>query len=343
MKPDTPLISVIMPAHNAERFIASAIESVLAQSYTYFELLVIDDASTDRTGEIVRSITDPRVVYHPVERIGYPSGVRNTGLRMAKGEFLCFLDADDLYFPQTLEKLSTILVNNPAVTAAFGFAAHMDESGNPLPERDLLVQKTDGSYSLPSIFRHTWEKISTGEISCLLPGLMLRRETLDRVGLFNESLYAGEDYEYYVRLYLDNFEGVYCMQDYAYRYRVYASSITKSPEHCEKIVNSIVAIMDWYFAQNNLPPKVYPLKSRAYIGGYRYLARERLLNRQPHLARYIVYRAFRNPNVRFRDWVKQCLPLFIRSFLPGAVNGKLVSIRGSLRKKYYKILHQFQS
>lgn len=99
---DTPLVSVIIPAFNAERFIAETIRSVIAQTYAQWELLIIDDGSTDKTREIITSyLSDPRIKYIFQANAGV-SAARNKGIEMANGYYLAFLDADDLWAPNNL-------------------------------------------------------------------------------------------------------------------------------------------------------------------------------------------------------------------------------------------------
>lgn len=338
-----PLISVIMPAYNASRFIAQAIESVLAQTYSSWELIVIDDASSDQTEAVVRGYSDSRIRYHKVARIGHPAGVRNVGLHLAQGEFIAFLDADDLYFPQTLEKLSKPLLNNSALSAAYGFAFNMDEHEIPLPPAIQLLkcgksQQGESEYQLPSTYSHSWERIVTSQISCMLSALMLRRSAWEKIGFFNEQLFSAEDYEFYIRLFLHDDAGVACLSDYVYRYRIHSGSLTKTPKHCEKVLHSCQSIMDWLFQESSIPEHIYRYRSRAYVEPYRYLARERLLHNQPDLARYIIGKAFMDANIDFDDFVKQCVPLWIRSFLPIGWDQKLVD----LRRQVFAYVSQFR-
>ena len=99
------LISVIMPAYNAEKYIADAIKSVLQQTYPHFELIIVDDASQDRTVEIVCSFNDERIklIRHATNQ--GPGGARNTAIEAAKGRWMAVLDADDQWLPHRLEKL----------------------------------------------------------------------------------------------------------------------------------------------------------------------------------------------------------------------------------------------
>lgn len=337
--PATPKISVIMPTHNAGRFIEKAVRSVLEQTYPHLELLIVDDASTDNTEALVRQFTDPRIRYHKSERIGHPAGVRNTALRMATGDLIAFLDSDDIYYPDTLEKLSRPLLKNPNLTAVYGFAFSMDEAENPLPQTVNLVPNPDADiaageppYVLPPNYDHTWKSIITSRISCLLPGLIIRRSAWEKIGYFNETLCGPEDYEFYVRMFLHDYNGVYCLSDYVYRYRVHAASLTKAPEHYQKLLKSCLTIMDWLFNRAPIPAHVKAYESLAYMDCYRYLARERLLHHQPGICRQILGMALRDRHVRLTDLLKACLPLYVRSYLPADLDSLLVKLRWQVRQ-----------
>lgn len=326
-----PLVSIIMPAHNAERFIEAAIRSVLAQHYQHWELLVIDDASTDNTAERVQHFQDERIRYHRVERIGAPAGVRNIGLQRAQGEFIAFLDADDLYLPDALEILTSCLLQNPQLTAAYGFALCMDETENPLPQ-DLVLEPglLPGTCQLPPGYPVQWKRILAGDFSCQLPTLMLRRETLQRVGFFNEDLCGPEDYEFFTRLYLDYFEGVACLPAYIYRYRIYANSLTKAPEHVDRILQSALRIKDWLFTEAPLPEGLQQYKSRSYLMCFRYFARERLLHHQAAMARQLILAALKHPAIKTSDWLRDGLALLLRSYFPSSLNQWLITLRRAL-------------
>src|SRR5688572_13900145 len=103
MLPDQPLVSIIMAAHNAERFIREAIQSILTQNYPHWELLIMDDASSDGTPAVIRSFHDSRIRYYKLDRIGRPSGVRNAARSLCRGAFVMFFDADDILLPGILE------------------------------------------------------------------------------------------------------------------------------------------------------------------------------------------------------------------------------------------------
>lgn len=112
MSQEKPLVSIIMPAYNAAAYISEAINSVIKQSYTNWELLVINDGSTDETEAIVLSYNDDRIKYYYQSNLGV-SAARNKGLMATKGDFFCFLDADDYLTPNSITSRVKLFQNNP--------------------------------------------------------------------------------------------------------------------------------------------------------------------------------------------------------------------------------------
>jgi len=123
-----PLVSVVVPVYNVERYVAAAIQSVLDQTYDTFELLLIDDGSPDRSVAICQQFTDPRIRLLRQENRGL-SGARNTGIREAKGEYVAFLDSDDQWQPQKLRSHVEHLARSPKVGVSFSRSQFMDEQG----------------------------------------------------------------------------------------------------------------------------------------------------------------------------------------------------------------------
>ena len=103
------LVSVIMPAYNCERFIKQSIDSVLAQTYTNWELLIVDDCSTDRTADIISSFSDPRIHYQRNDQNRRCAYTRNQAIKQAKGRYIAFLDSDDIWLPEKLERQITFM------------------------------------------------------------------------------------------------------------------------------------------------------------------------------------------------------------------------------------------
>jgi glycosyltransferase involved in cell wall biosynthesis len=127
-----PKVTVVIPAYNREKYIREAIDSILAQTFTDFELVVIDDGSTDHTREVVQTYHDPRIQLVCNEaNLGIPK-TRNRGIRLARGEYLAFLDSDDRAYPQRLAKQVAFLDSHPDHAAVGAWVDWMDEEGRSL-------------------------------------------------------------------------------------------------------------------------------------------------------------------------------------------------------------------
>lgn len=124
------LVSIVMPVHNSERYIEDAIRSVISQTYTNWELLIIDDASTDSSKEIAERIarSDERIkVYSNPTPTGYPSNPRNIAIDMAKGRYIAFLDSDDVWLPGKLEHQLPFFTNNSDIAVIYSNYEKVDE------------------------------------------------------------------------------------------------------------------------------------------------------------------------------------------------------------------------
>ena len=118
MTSQSELVSIMMPAYNAEKHIAEAIESVLAQTYLHWELLVVDDGSTDKTAVIAEKYTDSRIKYIHKENGGEASA-RNVALDISQGAFIAYLDSDDVWLPHHLEITMSYLQRSPEMDAVY--------------------------------------------------------------------------------------------------------------------------------------------------------------------------------------------------------------------------------
>ncbi len=183
-----PQISVIIPSYNTEKTIRETIESVLNQTFPDFELIVINDGSTDSTLDIIASITDPRL-----KVFSYPnSGVsisRNRGFSHSSGEFITFLDADDLWTPDKLEAQLKALQENPKTAVAYSWTAEIDEIGQHLGTGCDFTKSGDVYESLLLV-----NFLASGS------NPLIRRQALMEVGGFEQSLTPAEDWHMYLRL-----------------------------------------------------------------------------------------------------------------------------------------------
>ena len=214
------LISVIMPAYNAEKYIAASIESVLAQTYSDWELVVVDDGSTDSTATIVKEFVkrDQRIKYVFQEN-GRLGKARNTGIRNASGSLIAFLDSDDLWIKTKLEAQTRTMAENKADVVYSKAWVFTDKE---ITAQTETMMSTVGLFSGPDFFDSL---IRQNQLPVLT--VLLKKSTLDRVGLFEEAKpYHGcEDYDLWLRLAKAGFV-FYGMPDVLARYRRHDKAMT---------------------------------------------------------------------------------------------------------------------
>lgn len=186
-----PRVSVIIPTYNRGHYIGQAIDSVLAQTFVDFECIVIDDGSTDNTGEVVARYGS-RVRYLQQAHSGRPAVARNTGLRVARGEYIAFLDSDDIWLPDKLARQISVLEMHHQVGLVF-HNAYLLKDDQSDGEELYLQGKT-----LPAVAR-LFAELYQGSL-ILTPTAMVRRSCFDRVGFFDESLLTAEDIEMWLRI-----------------------------------------------------------------------------------------------------------------------------------------------
>ncbi len=136
-------VSIIMPAYNSARFIRHAVESVLAQTYTDWELLIVDDCSYDNTEQVVSAIKDPRIRYMRNEQNMGAASTRNRALRQAEGRYIAFLDSDDLWTPDKLEKQIAFMQQNGY---AFTFTDYCIINEDSTPQNKILHMPASLTY-----------------------------------------------------------------------------------------------------------------------------------------------------------------------------------------------------
>ena len=186
---DSNLISVILPTHNRANLLTQAIDSVLNQSYLNLELIVIDDASTDNTSNLVKSYSDKRIRYIKHNENKHASASRNTGIRNAKGKYIAFLDDDDSWLPHKLEKQVSLLNSCPEST---GLIYCWMDYINKNNEITATIKPTLKGY----IFKDVLDKQRIG--GC--PTLLIRKSVISQCGLFDESLFRGNDGDFIRRV-----------------------------------------------------------------------------------------------------------------------------------------------
>jgi glycosyltransferase involved in cell wall biosynthesis len=192
-----PAVSVVMPAYNHERFVGAAVESVLNQTHADLELVVVDDGSTDRTGEIVRSYTDPRIRYYHQSNQDAHNAL-NRGFSLARGEYVAALNSDDVYAPRRLERLLAV-ARETGAEFLFSDVVPITDAGQPIED--------------PSFFWNQWHRRNReyyfrvrdlytgflhGNFMVTTSNLFLTRALAERVGPFAPLRYL-HDYDYLFR------------------------------------------------------------------------------------------------------------------------------------------------
>lgn len=213
-KNDKPLVSVIIPAYNASKYLKEAVDSIIGQTYDNLEIIIINDASTDDTLQIANSYIkkDRRVkVYDNKANMGIGRN-RSKGIKLAIGEFICWQDADDISLPNRIKLQVEYLLNNEDVGVVGGFMQFFDDSGDlairHYEEHDEGLRKT--------IFRYN---------PIAQPASMVRSKVFKKVGLYNPEYRVDEDLDMLFRIGREyKFANV---QEVVLRYRQSNSSLTR--------------------------------------------------------------------------------------------------------------------
>lgn len=185
-----PLISVIIPSYNREKLIVNAVNSVLNQTYQNLEVIVVDDNSTDNTKSAIESLKDQRVKYLKNEKKLGPSGARNVGIKVAKGEFIAFQDSDDEWLPDKLEKQMSLFEKKEYGLVYCAFRYNRKNLNYQFPSTKYGRNELEGD-----IFESLLEQNKIGTVT-----MLAKREVFDEVGVFCEKLRCYEDWEYALRV-----------------------------------------------------------------------------------------------------------------------------------------------
>ncbi len=247
-----PTISVIIPVYNSEKTIRETIESVLNQTFTDFELIIINDGSQDSSLEIISSIQDTRLKVFSYPNAGV-SASRNRGIAQASGEFIAFLDSDDLWTADKLESQLQALQANPHAAVAYSWTDYIDRTGKFVCPGNHVT--ADGDVYEQLLLQNFLENGSTP---------LIRKEALIKVGDFDESLFGPEDWDIYLRL-AANYQFV-AVPKVQVLYRISANSVSsnvfRQASECLKVIER---------AFNQAPASLQHLKKVSISNLYQYL------------------------------------------------------------------------
>lgn len=241
-----PLVSVIIPSYNTARFILETLESVLAQTWEHKEIIVVDDGSTDETADLLAPYKGRiHSIYQENRGLG---GARNTGIRAAQGELFAFLDADDLWLPEFLERQLLALHDRPGVDILYTWWSFIDQQGNDLPE--------EGRYAgRGNLFTEIVLSNRFPVMAALVP-----RRCIEASGGFDEDRLISEDWDFWLRLAQLGFT---CdVQPLALvKYRFHGTNMTLNVARSHQ---RYLAVLEKLYATAELPQEILKLKARAY-------------------------------------------------------------------------------
>lgn len=328
--------SVIIPVYKVEKYIAATVQSVLQQTYKEFELLIIDDGSPDQSVEICQQFTDPRIKIIRQQNRGL-AGARNTGIRQAQGEYLAFLDGDDLWLPQKLEKHLAHLENSIDVGVSFSRSAFISEAGEELGTY-LMPQIKD--ITVPCLLRDT--VIGNGSAA------VIRREVFDAIRFqddlygaiedfyFDEHFRRAEDIECWLRIVIQTSWQIEGIPEFLTLYRVNSEGLSanflKQFESWEKVFEKIRSYAPEQLAQWENLARAYQL---------RYLARSAVRMQAGKVAVQLIHRALftywrivlEEPRRTVLTWVAAYLVWLLPRSFYCQVDAFASKLRGSTQRR----------
>jgi glycosyltransferase involved in cell wall biosynthesis len=238
-----PLVSIIMPTYNRAELIMESIASIQAQSYTHWELIIVDDGSTDHTAELIMSLLDERIFYYYVERTGIGGFIKNIGIEKSTGTILAFNDSDDSWHPQKLATQVKALLSHTNAQFSLCGGYNFNVKGIPINHFYKSAAGTFCGNVFLSIFQ--------SQIACFTQSLVLYKNILDQIGLFKEEQ-AFSDVEFIARL-AYHYDAVICYEPLVFR-RLHAHNYIH--QHWERSYQE-GARMIRNFSKNKMLPLSY--------------------------------------------------------------------------------------
>ena len=296
----TPKVSIIIPTYNREKFLTRALNSILIQTFKNFELIVIDDASTDNTEKVLKNFQkkDKRIKYFRNSQNKGPSESRNIGIRMAKGKYIAFLDSDDEWLPQKLEKQLKFIENkNAKVVTCWAYV-------------NDKIRKKKYFYKVP-YYKNPISKILKKNYILSGPSsVILERKVIDKVGFFDSLIRYGEDWDYWIRIIKAGYN-FFVVKEPLLKYYLWEGSATITVNFSKKAkdLNRILEKHKELFLKY---PKIYARRLRTV--GYFFA-----LDGNIFLARKFFLKSFKSGNYKSLIDVLLSLlgPGFYRKFIRG--------------------------
>ncbi|MBD2484138.1 glycosyltransferase [Planktothrix sp. FACHB-1365] len=250
MLSSSPRVSVIIPVYNGDRYMSQAIDSVLSQTYSNYEIIIVDDGSTDNTHQIIQHYIEKyqnqsliRYIFQPNQGV---AAARNRGIQEARGEFIALLDQDDMFWPEKLAHQVACFQANPDVAIINSGWRLIDENNN-------RISDIEPWHNLPNLTLETW----VTRTPILPSALMFRRDTWQKIGGFDSRFNGVDDVDFIWRLALHEYSAIW-LTEITVNYRQHQETVsnTKAKERA----NLMIAVQDQFFGQPNLPDEIRQLE-----------------------------------------------------------------------------------
>ncbi|MCB8778663.1 glycosyltransferase [Planktothrix agardhii 1032] len=250
MLSSSPRVSVIIPTYNGDRYLSQAIDSVLSQTYSNYEIVIVDDGSTDNTPQIVQHYLDahqsPSLIRYIVQSNQGVAAVRNRGIKEARGELIALLDQDDVFLPEKLAHQVAYFNTNPNI-------AIVNSGWRLIDQNNHNISDIEPWHDLPDLTLETW--ITRTPI--LPSSLMFTRESWQQVGGFNSRFNGVDDVDFIWRLASQGYEAIW-LPEITVNYRQHQQTV--SNQKARERANLIVALHDYFFSQPNLSDEILQLE-----------------------------------------------------------------------------------
>lgn len=249
-----PKVTIVIPAFNAMKYLAETIDSVFNQTYQDFEVLIVDDGSTDETFNWVSQLSQKKSKVQLISQTN--QGVqkaRNRGIKEARGEYIAFLDADNLWEPTKLQKQVDALNKNPEAGLCYTWTALADKQGKATGR--VVASHAEGN---------VWQQLTEINFVCCGSTPLIRRSCLNTIGLFAEDLRFSEDWDMWLRIALKY--PFIVVKEPLVRYRQHEAGISKN---CQSMLDTSRILIERNFA--NVPTELLHFRNRSYGCIYLYL------------------------------------------------------------------------
>jgi glycosyltransferase involved in cell wall biosynthesis len=229
----TPKVSVIIPTYNRSHFIKDAVESVVKQTYYNFEVIVVDDGSTDNTKELlaeyVNKLNNFKYIYQDNQG---RSAARNLGISLAKGDYIAFLDSDDVWFPDKLERQVPILESAPScVVLVHGYKFMVDKFLQPVPNWEAKLRRL---YAMAEQAEENYENYLRSP--CIFTStILVRRAALVEIAGYDIDIQGREDLDLYLRLLLLNYKFSFISEPPLIKYRWHENNTNDYNSNCSYV------------------------------------------------------------------------------------------------------------